>query len=83
MKFLEREGNGPEAKYGNTPAGTLYLDQKRPRYIGGRLVMLNARLFKYCNASTSPARRARRSTNGMGCFSPGDCETVWELAKNG
>ncbi len=47
MKFLEREGDGPEAKYGNTPAGALYLDEKSPRYIGGILVMLNARLFKY------------------------------------
>ena len=47
MKFLEREGDGPDAKYGNTPAGALYLDEKSPRYIGGILVMLNARLFKY------------------------------------
>src|SRR5262245_46249810 len=47
MKFLDREGDGPEAKYFNTPAGALYLDQNSPRYIGGILVMLNARLFKY------------------------------------
>lgn len=47
MKFLERDGDGPESKYGNTPAGALYLDEKSPRYIGGILVMLNARLFKY------------------------------------
>jgi len=47
MKFLERECDGPEAKYFNTPAGALYLDEKSPRYIGGILVMLNARLFKY------------------------------------
>ncbi len=31
----------------NTPASALYLDEKSPRYIGGILVMLNARLFKY------------------------------------
>ena len=49
MKFLERDGDGPSAKYGNTPAGTFYLDQKSPRYVGGILVMLNARLFKYWN----------------------------------
>src|SRR5213594_3662382 len=47
MRFLDREGDGPQAKYFNTPAGTLYLDQASPRYIGGILVMLNARLFKY------------------------------------
>lgn len=47
MKFLERDGDGAEARYGNTPASALYLDQNSPRYIGGILVMLNARLFKY------------------------------------
>jgi len=47
MKFLEREGDGSGAKYGNTPAGLLYLDRKSPRYVGGILEMLNARLFKF------------------------------------
>jgi hypothetical protein len=47
MKFLDREGDGPSAKYFNTPAGTLYLDRSSPRYVGGWLVMLNDRLFKF------------------------------------
>src|SRR5947207_10736525 len=47
MKFLEREGDGAEAKYFNTPATALYLDRKSPRYIGGIPEMLNARLFKF------------------------------------
>jgi hypothetical protein len=47
MKFLGREGDGPEAKYFNTPEGALFLHEKSPRYIGGILIMLNARLFKY------------------------------------
>jgi len=47
MQFLDREGDGPSAKYFNTPAGLLYLVQSSPRYIGGILVMLNDRLFKY------------------------------------
>ena len=47
MKFLGRDGDGPDAKYFNTPEGALYLDQASPRYIGGILVMLNARLFKF------------------------------------
>jgi hypothetical protein len=47
MKFLEREGNGPGAKYSNTPATALYLDRRSQHYIGGILEMLNARLFKY------------------------------------
>jgi len=47
MKFLDREGDGPSAKYFNTPEGALYLDRNSPRYVGGILVMLNARLFKF------------------------------------
>src|SRR5262245_46571139 len=49
MKFLDREGSGPAARYYNTPEGSLYLDEKSPRYIGGILTMLNARLFRYWN----------------------------------
>ncbi len=47
MKFLDREGDGPSAEYFNTPAGALYLDRDSPRYVGGILVMLNERLFKF------------------------------------
>ena len=47
MQFLNREGDGAEAKYFNTPAGALYLDRASPRYLGGWLVMLNDRLFKF------------------------------------
>src|SRR2546428_755660 len=47
MKFLGREGNGPSASYFNTPDGEQFLDQNSPRYIGGILVMLNVRLFKF------------------------------------
>ena len=49
MKFLERDGDGPDAKYFNTPASALYLDRQSPRYVGGILKMLNARLFNYWN----------------------------------
>jgi len=47
MKMLDREGNGPEALYFNTPASSQYLDDASPRYVGGILEMLNARLFKF------------------------------------
>lgn len=49
MKFLAREGDGPGAKYSNTPEGAHFLDRNSPRYVGGILVMLNARLFRYWN----------------------------------
>jgi predicted O-methyltransferase YrrM len=47
MGFLEREGEGSDAKYFNTSATALFLDRRSPRYIGGILEMLNARLFKF------------------------------------
>src|SRR3954467_14902181 len=34
MKFLGREGDGPQAKYFDTPEGALFLDEASPRYIG-------------------------------------------------
>jgi hypothetical protein len=43
MKFLEREGDGADAKYFNTSATALYLDRNSPRYIGGIPEMLNGR----------------------------------------
>lgn len=49
MKFLDRDGDGPQATYVNTPAGAMFLDAASPRYIGGILVMLNTRLFKFWN----------------------------------
>ncbi|HTM48543.1 MAG TPA: methyltransferase [Bryobacteraceae bacterium] len=47
MRFLDRDGDGLTAEYFNTPAGQLYLDRGSPRYVGGWLVMLNDRLFKF------------------------------------
>jgi hypothetical protein len=47
MKFLNREGDHAGAKYSNAPATALYLDKNSPRYVGGILIMLNERLFKF------------------------------------
>ena len=41
MQFLDRAGDGPSARYFNTPSGALYLDRGSPRYVGGWLVMTN------------------------------------------
>src|SRR5438876_1023166 len=46
MQFLDRAGDGPSAKYFNTPVGALYLDRGSPHYIGGWLVMLNHLVVK-------------------------------------
>jgi hypothetical protein len=59
MKFLNREGDGSGSLYYNTPEGALYLDKNSPSYVGGILVMLNARLFKYWNDLPDALRTGR------------------------
>lgn len=49
LKFLDREGDGPEGKYKNTPQTAAFLNKKSPTYIGGLPQMLNARLFGFWN----------------------------------
>lgn len=59
MKFLGRDGDGPAARYFNTPEAALYLYEASPRYIGGILVMLNARLFKFWHDLPEALRTGR------------------------
>jgi hypothetical protein len=47
------------AKYFNTPACALYLDRNSPRYVGGWLVMLNDRLFKFWHDLPEALRTGR------------------------
>jgi predicted O-methyltransferase YrrM len=72
MKFLNRDGDGSSARYYNTPEGDLYLSEKSPRYVGGILVMLNARLFKFWNDLPEALRtgKAQNETKngGKGIF---------------
>lgn len=49
LKFLDRDGDGPEGKYKNTPQTAAFLSKKSPTYIGGMPEMLNARLFGFWN----------------------------------
>ena len=55
LGMLQRSGNGPAAKYANTPETDRFLDKAKPTYIGGILEMLNDRLFRFW---TRPRRRA-------------------------
>jgi hypothetical protein len=47
LKFLDREGNGPDAAYANTAETDAFLDRKKPTYIGGILEMSNSRLYPF------------------------------------
>jgi hypothetical protein len=49
LRFLERDGDGPEGKYKNTSETAAFLNKKSPTYIGGLPEMLNARLFGFWN----------------------------------
>ena len=45
--MLTRDGDGPDARYANTPETAAFLDKASPTYIGGVLEMCNARLYRF------------------------------------
>jgi hypothetical protein len=53
--FLDRDGD----TYRNTPATDLYLDKRRPTYIGGILEMCNRRLYAFWSHLTEALRTGR------------------------
>src|SRR5438270_9646252 len=53
--FLERDGD----TYRNTPATDLYLDKRKPSYIGGMLEMCNRRLYPFWSHLTEALRTGR------------------------
>ena len=53
--FLEREGD----IYRNTPATDLYLDKRKPTYVGGMLEMCNRRLYPFWSHLTEALRTGR------------------------
>ena len=47
LRFLERDGDGSDRRYRNTPESAAFLDKGSPTYIGGILEMCNARLYRF------------------------------------
>lgn len=47
LDFLERDGDGPAARYRNTRETAVFLDKKSPDYIGGMLEMGHDRLYPF------------------------------------
>ncbi|HEX6125647.1 MAG TPA: methyltransferase [Pyrinomonadaceae bacterium] len=47
LRFLERDGEGVDARYRNTPETALFLDRNSPAFMGGFLEMANDRLYPY------------------------------------
>jgi O-methyltransferase domain/Dimerisation domain len=54
LGFLERDGNGPTARYRNTPEGAAFLDRRSPAYVGGFLE--NDRLYPFWGDLTEALR---------------------------
>jgi 2-polyprenyl-3-methyl-5-hydroxy-6-metoxy-1,4-benzoquinol methylase len=56
LRFLEREGDGKEARYRNTTETAIYLDRHSPQFMGGFLEMANARLYRFWGDLTEGLR---------------------------
>jgi hypothetical protein len=71
LGFLARVGDGPGGRYSNTPEASAFLSRSSPRYVGGLLEMLNARLFGFWNDLTEalhtgqPQNELKRSGHSM------------------
>lgn len=57
--LLERDGNGPDARYSNTPETGRFLDRNSPLYVGGFLEMANARLYPFWAALTEALKTGK------------------------
>lgn len=56
LRFLDREGDGPDGRYRNTDETRAFLDQNSPSYMGGFLEMANARLYPFWGDLTTALR---------------------------
>jgi hypothetical protein len=59
LRFLERDGDGPSARYRNTVETALFLDRGSPQFIGGFLEMANARLYPFWGDLTEGLRTGK------------------------
>jgi len=59
VHILDREGDGSDARYRNTPESAFFLDKNSPAYIGGILEMANARLYRFWGDLTEGLRTGK------------------------
>jgi methylase of polypeptide subunit release factors len=59
LQLLERDGDGAEGRYRNTPETRTFLDKRSPMYIGGILEMANARLYRFWGDLTEALQTGR------------------------
>lgn len=72
LGLLEREGDGPNARYSNTQETALFLDKQSPAYVGGILEMANQRLYQHWGHLTTALRtgqpQSEAKAGGPGFF---------------
>jgi precorrin-6B methylase 2 len=56
LGLLERKGDGPDARYANTPEGAAFLDRNSPAYLGGIFEMAGQRLYRFWGDLTEALR---------------------------
>lgn len=56
LRFLDRDGDGANARYRNTAETAQFLDRRSPHYVGGFLEMANARLYPFWGDLTEALR---------------------------
>ena len=59
LGFLEREGQGAQARYRNHEEAAVFLDRNRPTYMGGFLEMCSARLYRFWGDLTEALRTGK------------------------
>lgn len=56
LRFLERDGAGPDARYRSAPETAAFLDRNSPQFMGGFLEMANTRLYRFWGDLTEALR---------------------------
>jgi predicted O-methyltransferase YrrM len=59
LGLLRRDGDGPDALYGNTVETAVFLDKESPQYIGGILEMAGDRLYGFWNDLTEALKTGK------------------------
>lgn len=72
LGFLQRDGE----RYGNTPETDLFIDRKKPSYVGGILEMANHRLYPFWGHLTE-ALQTGEPQNELKSGGPGLFETLY------
>lgn len=72
LGFLQRDGD----RYANTPETDLFLDRKKPSYVGGILEMANHRLYPFWGMLTEGLRTGKPQ-NELKSGGPGLFETLY------